>query len=50
MGNSLVPVLLLIVGLFVGAIIAFAIMALKKKNEETDIFCYSMYKIFKKII
>ena len=34
MGNVLVPVLLLIVGLFVGAIIAFVIMTLKKKNEE----------------
>ena len=34
MGNYLIPVLLLIVGLFVGAIIAFVITALKKKNEE----------------
>ncbi len=34
MGNNLIPVLLLIVGLFVGAIIAFVIMSLKKKNEE----------------
>lgn len=34
MGNVLIPVLLLIVGLFVGAIVAFVIMTLKKKNEE----------------
>ena len=34
MGNVLIPVLLLIIGLFVGAIIAFVITALKKKNEE----------------
>lgn len=34
MGNILIPVLLLIVGLFVGAIIAFVIMTIKKKNEE----------------
>ena len=34
MGSILIPVLLLIVGLFVGAIIAFVIMSLKKKNEE----------------
>lgn len=34
MGNILIPVLLLIVGLFVGAIIAFIIMSLKKKSEQ----------------
>ena len=34
MGNVLIPVLLLIVGLFVGAIIAFIIMSLKKKSEQ----------------
>ena len=34
MGDILIPVLLLIIGLFVGAIIAFAITALKKKKEE----------------
>lgn len=34
MGNILIPVLLLIVGLFVGAIVACVIMTLKKKNEE----------------
>ena len=34
MGNNLVPVLLLIVGLFVGAIVAFVIMSFKKKGEE----------------
>ena len=34
MGNNLLPVLLLIVGLFVGAVIAFVITALRKKNEE----------------
>ncbi len=34
MGNVLVSVLLLIIGLFVGAIIAFVITTLKKKNEE----------------
>ena len=34
MGNVLIPVLLLIVGLFVGALIAFIILTIKKKNEE----------------
>lgn len=34
MGNSLISILLLIIGLFVGAIIAFIIMSLKKKSEE----------------
>ncbi len=34
MGNALISVLLLIVGLFVGAIIAFIITSLKKKSEE----------------
>ena len=34
MGNNLVPVLLLIVGLFVGAIIAFVIISFRKKGEE----------------
>lgn len=34
MGNILVPVLLLIIGLFVGAIITFVITLLKKKSEE----------------
>lgn len=34
MGSILIPVLLLIVGLFIGAIIAFVIMAIKSKNEE----------------
>ena len=34
MGNILIPVLLLIVGLFVGAIIAFIIVSLKKKSEQ----------------
>ena len=34
MGNILVPVLLLIIGLFVGAIVTFVITLLKKKSEE----------------
>ena len=34
MGNNLIPVLLLIVGLFVGAVIVIIITAFKKKNEE----------------
>ncbi len=34
MGNTLIPVLLLIVGLLVGAVIVIIITALKKKNEE----------------
>lgn len=34
MGNGLISVLLLIVGLFVGMIIAFITASLKKKNEE----------------
>ena len=34
MGNILVSVLLLIVGLFVGALVALIITSLKKKNEE----------------
>ncbi len=34
MGNLLVSVLLLMVGLFVGAIIAFVITSIKKKSEE----------------
>ncbi len=34
MGNTLIFSLLLIVGLFVGAIVAFVIMTLKNKNEE----------------
>lgn len=34
MGNILIPVLLLIIGLFVGAIVVFIIMAIKKKKEE----------------
>ena len=34
MGNALIFSLLLIVGIFIGAVIAFIITALKKKNEE----------------
>lgn len=34
MGDALISVLLLIIGLFVGAVIAFIITALKKKSEE----------------
>ena len=34
MGNALISVLLLIIGLFVGAIIAFIITSLRKKSEE----------------
>lgn len=34
MGNVLIPVLLLIIGLFVGAVIVIIITALKKKSEE----------------
>ena len=34
MGDALISVLLLIIGLFVGAVIAFVITALKKKSEE----------------
>src|SRR5574344_1820130 len=34
MGNTLIPVLLLIIGLFVGAVITIVIVAVKKKNEE----------------
>ena len=34
MGNALIFSLLLIVGIFIGAVIAFVITALKKKNEE----------------
>lgn len=36
MGNTLISVLLLIVGLFVGMIIAFIVTSLKKKNEEHE--------------
>lgn len=34
MGNALIFSLLLIVGIFIGAVIAFIVTALKKKNEE----------------
>ena len=34
MGNALIFSLLLIVGIFIGAVVAFIITALKKKNEE----------------
>ena len=34
MGNALIFSLLLIVGIFIGAVIAFVIISLKKKNEE----------------